>query len=150
LRQLGYKGLIVGGNGLNTPNLFPVCQKYCDGIVIAQAYSPEAPDAMNKALVELYQKKHKKMPGQFTAQAFTAVQVVVEALNSINQKKKITSYELKDLRQELNKQLLSQSYQTPLGAISFDKDGEIVQKSFYVAEIKMDADNKNGTFAFLK
>jgi branched-chain amino acid transport system substrate-binding protein len=150
LRQLGYKGLIVGGNGLNTPNVFPVCQKYCDGILIAQAYSPEVPDAMNKALVELYQKKHKKMPGQFTAQAFTAVQVVVEALNSIHQKKKVTSYELKDLRQELNKQILSQSYQTPLGAISFDKDGEIVQKSFYVAEIKMDADNKNGTFAFLK
>jgi branched-chain amino acid transport system substrate-binding protein len=150
LRQLGYKGLIIGGNGLNTPNVFPVCQKYCDGILIAQAYSPEAPDAMNKALVELYQKKHKKMPGQFTAQAFTAVQVVVEALNTLDQKKKVTSYELKDLRQDLNKQILSQSYQTPLGAISFDKDGEIVQKSFYVAEIKMEADNKNGTFAFLK
>jgi branched-chain amino acid transport system substrate-binding protein len=150
LRQLGYKGLIIGGNGLNTPNVFPVCQKYCDGILIAQAYSPEAPDAMNKALVELYQKKHKKMPGQFTAQAFTAVQVVVEALNALDQKKKITSYDLKDLRQDLNKQILSQSYQTPLGAISFDKDGEIVQKSFYVAEIKMEADNKNGTFAFLK
>jgi branched-chain amino acid transport system substrate-binding protein len=150
LRQLGYKGLIIGGNGLNTPNVFPVCQKYCDGILIAQAYSPEAPDPMNKALIELYQKKHRKMPGQFTAQAFTAVQVVVEALNALNQKKKITSYDLKDLRQDLNKQILSQSYQTPLGAISFDKDGEIVQKSFYVAEIKMDADNKNGTFAFLK
>lgn len=150
LRQLGYKGLIIGGNGLNTPNVFPVCQKYCDGILIAQAYSPEAPDAMNKALVELYQKKHKKMPGQFTAQAFTAVQVVVEALNALDQKKKITSYNLKDLRQDLNKQILSQSYQTPLGAISFDKDGEIVQKSFYVAEIKMEADSKNGTFAFLK
>jgi branched-chain amino acid transport system substrate-binding protein len=150
LRQLGYKGLIIGGNGLNTPNIFPVCQKYCDGILIAQAYSPEASDAMNKALVELYQKKYKKMPGQFTAQAFTAVQVVVEALNALDQKKKVTSYELKDLRQDLNKQILSQSYQTPLGAISFDKDGEIVQKSFYVAEIKMEADNKSGRFAFLK
>jgi branched-chain amino acid transport system substrate-binding protein len=150
LRQLGYKGLIVGGNGLNTPNVFPVCQKYCDGILIAQAYSPEAPDAMNKTLIELYQKKHKKMPGQFTAQAFTAVQVIVEALNSLDQKKKVTSYNLKELRQDLNKQILSQSYQTPLGTISFDKDGEIVQKSFYVAEIKMDADSKNGTFAFLK
>jgi len=150
LRQLGYKGLIVGGNGLNTPNVFPVCQKYCDGILIAQAYSPEASDAMNKVLVDLYQKKHKKMPGQFTAQAFTAVQVIVDALNAIDQKKKVTSYELKELRQELNKQILSQSYQTALGAISFDKDGEILQKSFYVAEIKMDADNKNGKFAFLK
>jgi len=150
LRQLGFKGLIIGGNGLNTPNVFPVCQKYCDGILIAQAYSPEAKDAMNQALVELYQKKYKKMPGQFTAQAFTAVQVIVEALTAIDQKKKLSSYELADLRQELNKQILSQSYQTPLGLISFDKEGEIIQKSFYVAEIKMDADNKNGKFSFLK
>jgi branched-chain amino acid transport system substrate-binding protein len=150
LRQLGYKGLIVGGNGLNTPNVFPVCQKYCEGILIAQAYSPEAPDAMNKVLVDLYLQKHKKMPGQFTAQAFTAVQVVVDALNAIDRKKKVTSYDLKQLRQDLNQQILSRSYQTALGAISFDKDGEILQKSFYVAEIKMDADNKSGKFAFFK
>ena len=32
LRELGYKGLIVGGNGFNTTNLFPVCKALCDGI----------------------------------------------------------------------------------------------------------------------
>ncbi|MHC5831375.1 MAG: ABC transporter substrate-binding protein, partial [Nostoc sp.] len=26
LRELGYKGLIVGGNGLNTSNILPVCK----------------------------------------------------------------------------------------------------------------------------
>lgn len=150
LRQLGYKGLIIGGNGLNTPNVFPVCQKYCEGILIAQAYSPEAADPMNKALVDLYQKKYKKMPGQFTAQAFTAIQVIVEALGALDQKKKLATYELKDLRRDLNQQILGQSFQTALGPISFDKDGEILQKTFYVAEIKMEADNKNGKFAFLK
>lgn len=43
LRELGYQGTIVGGNGLNTSNIFSVCQALCDGIIIAQAYSPEAP-----------------------------------------------------------------------------------------------------------
>ena len=37
LRELGYKGLIIGGNGLNTSNIFPICQKLCDAIIIAQA-----------------------------------------------------------------------------------------------------------------
>jgi branched-chain amino acid transport system substrate-binding protein len=37
LREFGYTGLIVGGNGLNTANIFPVCQALCDGIIIAQA-----------------------------------------------------------------------------------------------------------------
>ncbi|HMA33178.1 MAG TPA: ABC transporter substrate-binding protein, partial [Chloroflexia bacterium] len=40
LRDLGYKGLIIGGNGLNTANVFPVCKAACDGVLIAQAYSP--------------------------------------------------------------------------------------------------------------
>jgi branched-chain amino acid transport system substrate-binding protein len=37
LRELGYTGLIIGGNGLNTTNVFPVCAKACDGVLIAQA-----------------------------------------------------------------------------------------------------------------
>src|SRR5262244_878172 len=39
LRDLGYKGLIVGGNGVNTAAIFPICKAKCDGILIAQAYS---------------------------------------------------------------------------------------------------------------
>ncbi|MCA1994660.1 MAG: ABC transporter substrate-binding protein, partial [Coleofasciculus sp. S288] len=49
LRELGYKGLIIGGNGLNTSNLFPVCKAQCDGVLIAQAYSPEVNNEINKA-----------------------------------------------------------------------------------------------------
>jgi len=32
LRELGYKGLIIGGNGLNTSNVLSVCKALCDGI----------------------------------------------------------------------------------------------------------------------
>ena len=49
LRQLGYKGLIVGGNGLNSPNMFPVCGSLCQDILVAQAYSPEANNPVNVA-----------------------------------------------------------------------------------------------------
>ncbi len=150
LRQLGFKGVIVGGNGLNTPNVFPVCQKYCDGILIAQAYSPQTDEPMNKVLKELSQKNFKKDPAQFSAQAFTAVQVYVEALQSLAKKQKISAYNLLVLRQELMKQLLAQDYASPLGQIRFDKEGEVLQKSFYVASIKMNADGKSGTFDFLK
>lgn len=150
LRQLGFKGLIIGGNGLNTPQIFPVCQKYCDGVMIAQAYSPETSTAMNKNLLEIHQKKYQRPPSQFTAQAFTAMQVMIEALRSIDKKRKLKDFELSDLRQELNKQILSQSYQTALGDIRFDKDGDIIQAKFYVAEIRMEADGKAGKFSFLK
>lgn len=149
LRQLGYKGLIVGGNGLNTSNMFPVCQKLCDGVIIAQAYSPAQGSAANQVFVKAYRDQYKKDPPQFAAQAYAGVQVFVEALKIIDRKKKLSTWELDDLRVELNKQLLLGKYNTPLGALSFDKEGEVNQKEFYVAQIRM-KDAKNGSFVYLK
>jgi branched-chain amino acid transport system substrate-binding protein len=150
LRLAGYKGLIIGGNGLNTANMFPVCQQYCDGVLIAQAYSPTAPGSLNAAFRTVYKNTYKKEPPQFTAQAFTAVQVVVEALRRVDRAAKVTNTELADVRVALNDAILAGTYNTPLGTISFDKEGEINQKDFYVAQIKMNADNRTGQFVYLK
>jgi branched-chain amino acid transport system substrate-binding protein len=150
LRELGYRGLIIGGNGLNTSNLFPVCKALCDGVLIAQAYSPEHPGEINKALRNAYTNQYKKEPPQFTAQTFTSVQVFVEALKALDQQSKVAQKPIADLRIALNKQLLTGKYDTPIGEISFTPEGEIVQKEFYVAQIKMDPDGNNGKFVFLK
>ncbi|UBF25145.1 ABC transporter substrate-binding protein [Kovacikia minuta CCNUW1] len=150
LRELGYKGLIIGGNGLNTSNLFPVCKALCDGVLIAQAYSPEYPGVVNKAFREIYVSQYKKEPPQFSAQTFTGVQVFVEALKALDSKKKVAQIPLPALRVDLNKQLLIGKYDTPIGEISFTPEGEIIQKQFYVAQIKMDSDGNNGKFVFLK
>ena len=150
LRQLGYKGLIIGGNGLNTSNLFPVCQAQCNDVLIAQAYSPELPSEINKAFREAYKAQTKKEPPQFSAQAFTGVQVFVEALKALDSKTKLNTLSLEQLRTQLNKQILAGKYDTPLGDIAFDPEGEIKQSQFYVAQVKMEADGKNGKFSFLK
>lgn len=150
LRQLGYKGLIIGGNGLNTSNLFPVCQTQCDGVLIAQAYSPEVNNDINKAFRSAYVTQNKKEPPQFSAQAFTGVQVFVEALKAVDSKTKIKTLPLDQLRTQLNQQILAGKYTTPIGDISFDPEGEIKQSEFYVAQIKMEKDAKNGKFTFLK
>lgn len=149
LRQLGYKGLIVGGNGLNTSNMFAVCQQYCDGVIIAQAYSPAQPSAANQVFVKEYRAQYKKDPPQFAAQAYAGVQVMVDALRALDRKKKLAQWELADLRTALNTQILAGKYNTPLGELRFDKEGEIIQKDFYVAQIKM-KDAKTGSFVFLK
>lgn len=152
LRQLGYKGLIIGGNGFNTANVFPVCGKNCDGILVAQAYSPQAKNPVNKAFVTEYRAAYKKDPPQFSAQAFTAVQLFVEALRKVEAatKKKITRLDLATVRTELNKALRKGSYLTPLGEITLDKDGDINQKTFYVSQIRMDAAGKSGSFVIVK
>jgi branched-chain amino acid transport system substrate-binding protein len=150
LRELGYKGLIVGGNGLNTSNLLPVCKALCDGVLIAQAYSPQHPGEINAAFRKAYIDEYKKEPPQFSAQAFAAVQVYVEALKSLDNKSKVKKLQLPELRTQLNKEILAGKYNTPLGEIGFTPVGEVVQKDFYVAQIKMEKDGSQGKFTFLK
>lgn len=150
LRELGYKGQIIGGNGLNTSNVLSVCKALCDGVLIAQAYSPEHPGEINSAFRTAYREQYKKEPPQFSAQAFTGVQVFVEALKAMNDKTKASELPVAEVRTALNKQVLAGKYNTPLGEIAFTPEGEIIQKDFYVAQIKMDADGNNGKFTFLK
>jgi branched-chain amino acid transport system substrate-binding protein len=150
LRELGYKGLIIGGNGLNTSNLLPVCKALCDGIIIAQAYSPELNNPINNDFRKLYNEQNKKEPPQFSAQAFTGVQVFVEALRTLDKTTKLNTLALPDLRTQLNNTLLAGKYTTPIGEISFTPEGEIDQKQFFVAQINMDADGNSGRFTFLQ
>ncbi len=149
LRELGFKGTIIGGNGLNTANLFPVCKAQCDSILVAQAYSPELKSDLNDAFKKVYTDQFKKDPPQFAAQSFTGIQVFVDALKSLDTKSKIANMSIEDLRVALNKEVHAGTYNTPLGQISFDQDRELVQKDFYVAQIKMNPDGVTGKFVFL-
>ena len=149
LRELGFKGIIIGGNGLNTTNLFPVCKAQCDGILVAQAYSPGLKSDMNDAFKKVYTDQFHKDPPQFAAQTFTGIQVFVDALKSLDSKSKIANMSIDDLRVALNKEVHAGKYTTPLGDISFDQDHDLVQKDFYVAQIKMNPDGVTGKFVFL-
>ncbi|MEH2375915.1 ABC transporter substrate-binding protein [Nostoc sp.] len=149
LRELGYKGIIIGGNGFNTSHIFSVCRALCDGVIIAQAYSPVYSSEINTAFRKAYVEQYHREPPQVTAQAFTALQVYVEALQSLDKKSKINKLTLPQLRTQLNQELLKGNYQTPLGEIAFTPVGDVIQKEFYVAQLKMEANGINGKFSFL-
>lgn len=154
LRDVGYGGLIVGGNGLNVVQTFSVCKKQCDGLIVAQAYSPDIPaQGINVDFRKAFVAEQKRDPGQIAAQAFTGIIVFAEALRALDKAGKLDQ-PLEQLRIDLNKQILSAAYETPLGDISFDKDGDVIQKNFYVAQIKMlrgdTTDVFSGKFNFVK
>ncbi|MBC7870967.1 MAG: ABC transporter substrate-binding protein [Chitinophagaceae bacterium] len=149
LRELGYEGLIIGGNGLNTANIYPVCQASCDGIIIAQAYSYSNESEINQAFRAIYFEAQGKEPPQFSAQAFTGVQVFVEALTRLDSEIGLDNLDLAQQRAMLNLVIRSLSYDTPLGVISFTWEGEIIQSQFYVAQISMNDDGETGQFLFL-
>jgi len=151
LRELGFKGKIVVGNGMNTPNIYPICQRFCDGIIIAQAYSPELETKENQTFVASHKAQQGgRVPPQLTAQAYTAYQVIAEAAQRLNKREPFKGMPIRQTRLLLNKEILSGTYNTPLGKISFSRDGEVKQESFYVAEVQMNPDGKTGRFALLK
>ena len=151
LRELGFKGKIVVGNGMNTPNIYPICQRFCDGILIAQAYSPELETKENQAFVARHKAQQAgRVPPQLTAQAYTAYQVIAEAAQRLNKRQPLEGMSLRQARLLLNKEILSGTYNTPLGNISFSQDGEVKQENFYVAQVKMNPDGQTGRFALLK
>jgi branched-chain amino acid transport system substrate-binding protein len=77
------------------------------------------------------------------------VQVFVEGLRRLDTAKGLDTMDLKALRSELNDAVLSGTYQTPLGTIGFDPEGEIKQEKFYVAQIRMDPGGRTGRFVFV-
>ncbi|MEA5441430.1 ABC transporter substrate-binding protein [Cyanobium gracile] len=151
LRELGYRGLIVAGNGMNTPNIYPICQKYCDGLLIAQAYSPELDTPANTAFLKAFQAaKGGAMPPQLTAQAYTALQVIGEALVRLDQRQPLAGAPLAAARKQLMEEILAGTYATPLGEIRFTPEGEVIQSQFFVAQVRMDPGGRSGRFALLK
>nr|WP_254216683.1 ABC transporter substrate-binding protein [Synechococcus sp. CCY 9618] len=151
LRELGYRGLIVAGNGMNTPNIYPICQKYCDGVLIGQAYSPELDTPANNAFLKAFRAaKGGATPPQLTAQAYTALQVVAEALVRLDKRLPLAGANLVEARKALMAEILSGSYATPLGEIRFTPEGEVIQSQFYVARVRMDPGGRSGRFALLK
>jgi branched-chain amino acid transport system substrate-binding protein len=148
LKETGYKGTIVVGNGMNTRRVFAVCQAQCDGVIIAQAYSNETKSTINTDYAKLYKDAKGELPLQVSAQAFTAVHVFVDALKALDKDAKLDTLSSKDLRTKLNAKILSGKYATVLGDISFEPSGEIVQPTFYVAQIKMSAPDK-GDFTYV-
>ena len=155
LRELGYRGTIVVGNGMNTPNIYPICQKYCDGLLIAQAYSPELNTPANRAFVSAFAANQVRsgrgptIPPQLTAQAYTALQVVGEALQRLNAQRPLNTLTVAEARRALMDAILAGTYQTPLGNIRFTPDGEVVQNNFFVAQVRMNPDGRSGRFALL-
>jgi branched-chain amino acid transport system substrate-binding protein len=74
--ELGLRVHVIGGNGLNSPQLIKLAGKDADGVVVGAAYYVGNDYPGNKAFVERYQKKFGVAPDQFAAQAYAATQIV--------------------------------------------------------------------------
>ncbi|MBI3961464.1 MAG: ABC transporter substrate-binding protein [Deinococcus sp.] len=148
-RALGYDGPIVGGNGLNDPNVARLTEGAAEGMVVATAYFPGLQTALNQTFRQRYQERFNESPGQFPAQAFTAVQVCAEAVARVeaSTSQPITSLDLASARRAIQQELLQFSgFETVLGPIGFTSEGEIIQQNAFVTRLTV-IENPDGTIS---
>lgn len=83
-RQLGISPevQILGGNGLNSPQLVELAGSAADGAVSGAAWIWNAPTPGNRAFVKAYREQYGTDPDQFAAQAYAGVHLLATAIRS--------------------------------------------------------------------
>lgn len=109
-RQLGWTSAILGGNGFNSPAFIKNAGAAADGVMVGTSWNSLSQDAANQKFLAAM-KKAGVNPDQFSAQAYTGVMILGEAIRQSGGK---TGRE--DIEAGLGK---IKDYQTPLGKFSF-------------------------------
>ncbi|MBI5896376.1 MAG: ABC transporter substrate-binding protein [Desulfobacterales bacterium] len=125
-RQLGIKVPIIGGNGFNSPALMKNAGEAAEGVIVGASWNASATNPLNLKFVDDYTKKYNRSPDQFSAQAFTGVQIVYQAATAAN------STDRKAIRDAMAK---IKDMETVLGKFSFT-EGRDANHAPVVQEVK--------------
>jgi branched-chain amino acid transport system substrate-binding protein len=113
--KLGIKAHLIGGNGLNSPDMESVAGPAALGTVVGAAWYVNAKYPSNLAFVKEYTAKYGKPPDQFAAQAYAGAQVVADLVAHGATTKDQLLAALKSVR----------VIQTVLGPIGFDPNRDV-------------------------
>ena len=109
-RQLGYTGPILGGNGFNSPAFIKNAGPAAEGVLVGTSWNSASSDAPNAAFKEAM-KKRGATADQFSAQAYTGVLILSEAVRKAG---------FKTGRDDMKAGLAQvKDLDTPLGKFSF-------------------------------
>lgn len=78
-RQLGWSGAILGGNGFNSPAFIKNAGAAAEGVYVGSSWNSTSAAPANQRFLEVM-KKRNVSPDQFTAQAYTGVLILAEAI----------------------------------------------------------------------
>jgi branched-chain amino acid transport system substrate-binding protein len=73
---------VIGGNGLNSPQVPAVAGAAADGTLVGSPWFIDKPDAANQKFVKDYKAKYNTDPDQFAAQAYDTLFIVADAIKA--------------------------------------------------------------------
>lgn len=78
-RGLGFSGTLIGGNTLNDATTASLLGRAGADALSGAAWTSDVNFPANAAFAQAYQNAYRQLPGQFAAQAFTAVEILAAA-----------------------------------------------------------------------
>ncbi|SMF29003.1 ABC transporter substrate-binding protein [Desulfovibrio gilichinskyi] len=83
IRQLGIKAQAFGTSSLYSPKLIELAGKAADGVMLSTTFMPDSPEANVVEFVTEYKKSYNSEPNMFTAQAYDAVGIMLDAIAKV-------------------------------------------------------------------
>lgn len=81
-RELGYKGIFMGGDGWDSPKLSEIGQTAIDGGVFSNHFSNESTEPTAVEFMKKFQAKYNKAPDGLSSVAYDAGKIIIKALES--------------------------------------------------------------------
>lgn len=126
-RKQGLKGVMIGGDGLQSPVLWELGGKAVEGSVTYAGFSPEGASGRTKKLLDNYKAKYKKDADLFVAQGYDAIYLIAEAM------KRAKSVDPTVFKAELAK---TRNYAGVSGITTFRANREPIKSPVYLLSVK--------------
>ncbi|MFH0788723.1 MAG: ABC transporter substrate-binding protein [Pseudomonadota bacterium] len=126
IREKGLKGIMMGGDGWDSPELIKIGGIAITGNYFTNHYSPERKDKIAGAFIEKYRQKHGLVPDSLAALTYDATMIT---LQSLDKAKKTTPEEIRKVLTTLK------NYQGVTGTITFDNNGDAI-KSVVILKVE--------------
>lgn len=129
IRKAGFKGLIGGGNAMNSPLVSKSAGTAGKGAQSASAWYAGNESEENQEFIADYKAKYGEAPDQFAAQAYTGVKLLAEAADDAD----LGFDDIAADRKALKDAMESIREETPLGEFSFTPSHDVHQPIWIVA-----------------
>lgn len=112
-RELGFDGPIIGGNGLNSPQVLTESGDASENVIVGAAWNVASPDPLSVTFAEAFEAAYGNQPDQFATQAYTGAWLMATAIRCADSDEPAA---VRDALAGL------ENIATPLGLFSFAED----------------------------
>jgi branched-chain amino acid transport system substrate-binding protein len=122
-KQLGYTVPMLGSDAHAAPKFLELAGQSAEGSYYVGHWSISADWSESTAFVERYRARYSRDPDQYSAQGYTAAEILVDSL------KRAQSGDRAKLREAI---AATRGLKTPMGTMEFNAQGDLVYPTFMV------------------